>query len=210
MLFIFLFKYLYYQINTTNILDNYGDPRNVDMKFLSEKENLIYIFVESFEVSVGSIDNGGYMNKSYIPNLEKLAMENTNFSNTDKLGGAMQVEGVGFTVGGMVAQTAGIPLKVLVQGNHYNEYSSFFLGAYSLGEVLKDNGYNNYLMLGSDANFGGRRKYFQEHGDYEIFDYYWAIKQGLIRESYYELWGYEDSKLFKYAKEQLTNISKIY
>lgn len=203
-----LFKYLYYQINTTNILDNYVDPRDVDIEFPDEKKNLIYIFVESLEMSVGSVDNGGYMNKSYIPNLEKIALDNTSFSNTDKLGGAMQVDGVGWTMGGMVAQTAGIPLKVLVQGNHYNEYSSFLPGAYSIGEVLKDNGYHNYLMLGSKADFGGRRQYFQEHGDYEILDYYWAIKQRLIRESYYEWWGYEDSKLFQYAREKLTNISK--
>ena len=158
-------------------------------------------------MSSASRDNGGLVDKSYIPNLEKLALENINFSNTEKLGGAMQVDGVGWTMGGMVAQTAGIPLKIKVQGNHYDEYSSFLPGAYSLGEILEDNGYKNYLMLGSDADFGGRKQYFQEHGNYEIYDYNWAIKQRLIRESYYEWWGYEDSKLFEYAKRELLNIS---
>ena len=36
---------------------------------------------------------------------------------------------------------------------------------------LKDNGYNNYLMIGSDSEFGGRKAYFSTHG-YEISDYY--------------------------------------
>ena len=206
-LYLGMFKYLYYQINTTKILDNYVDPKDVDISFPNDKKNLIYIFVESLEMSSASRDNGGLVDKSYIPNLEKLALENINFSNTEKLGGAMQVDGVGWTMGGMVAQTAGIPLKIKVQGNHYDEYSSFLPGAYSLGEILEDNGYKNYLMLGSDADFGGRKQYFQEHGNYEIYDYNWAIKQRLIRESYYEWWGYEDSKLFEYAKRELLNIS---
>lgn len=203
-----LFKYLYYQINTTNIFDYYINPKEVEIKFPTDKKNLIYIFVESLEMSDISIEQGGLMKKSLIPDLEKIAKENTNFSNNDKLGGAVQVDGVGWTMGGMIAQTAGIPLKVLVQGNHYDEYSSFLPGTYSLGEILQKNGYENYLMLGSDASFGGRKQYFEEHGNYQIYDYYWARKKRLFRDDYYEWWGYEDSKLFSYAKERLQDISK--
>lgn len=63
-------------------------------------------------------------------------------------------------------------------------------------------------MMGSDAAFGGRKNYFTSHGDYEIDDYYWAISEGLIPEGYYQWWGYEDAKLFEYAKDKLTEISK--
>ena len=207
-LYLGLFRYLYYQVNTTQLFDSYVDPRSVDIEFSSDKKNLVYIFVESLEMSNASVGNGGFMSKSYIPNLESIALQNIHFSNTDQLGGAMQVDGVGWTMGGMVAQTAGIPLKVLVQGNHYDEYSHFLPGAYSLGEVLEDNGYHNYLMLGSDASFGGRKMYFTEHGNYEIYDYYWALDKQLFLKDYFKWWGYEDSKLFQYAKEQLVNISK--
>ena len=207
-LYLGMFKYLYYQINTTKILDNYVDPKDVDISFPNDKKNLIYIFVESLEMSSASRNNGGLVDKSYIPNLEKLALDNINFSNTEKLGGAMQVDGVTWTIGGMVAQTSGLPFKVLVHHNEYNNYSSFLPGAYSLGEVLEKEGYYNYIMMGSDSVFAGKGQYFKEHGNYAIYDYKWAIKQRLIRESYYEWWGYEDNKLFQYAKEQLTNISK--
>ena len=203
-----LFSYLYYQFDSTNLFDYYVEPRDVDIAFPDDKKNLIYIYVESLEMSGVSTNNGGFMTKSIIPNLENMALDSTNFSNSDKLGGALQVDGLNWTIAGMVGQTAGIPLKVLVQGNHYNEYSKFLPGVYSLGEVLKDNGYNNYLMLGSDANFGGRKQYFKEHGDYEIFDYNWALKEKLLREDYYKWWGYEDSKLFSYAKNKLMDISK--
>ena len=202
-----LFKYVYYQIDTTDLFDYYVDPRSVDIQFNGEKKNLIYIFVESLEMSGVSSSNGGFFDKSIIPDLEKLALENTNFSNGSQLGGAVQVEGVGWTMAGMVSETAGVPLKVLVQGNHYNEYSSFLPGVYSLGEILSDNGYSNYLMMGSDADFGGRKQYFLEHGNYEIYDYYWAINQRMIDPNYYEWWGYEDSKLFSFAKDKLMEIS---
>ena len=42
---------------------------------------------------------------------------------------------------------------------------------YSLGDILYDNGYNNYFLLGSKAEFGGRLDYFTKHGKYEIYDY---------------------------------------
>ena len=201
-------RYLSYQLDKSSIFEKYYiNPHNVDVKFSNNKKNLIYIFVESLEMSDVGINNGGGMQNSYIPNLEKLALENINFSNNDKLGGAIQVDGVGWTVGGMVAQTAGTSLKLRIQGNTYSGYSHFLPGVYSLGEILKDNGYKNYIMMGSDATFGGRREYFQEHGDYEIFDYDCVLENQLVPDNYHEWWGFEDNKMFEFAKEKLLNIS---
>ena len=39
-------------------------------------------------------------------------------------------------------------------------------GAYSIGEILEKEGYKNYIMVGSDLTFGGRRDYYQNHGNY--------------------------------------------
>lgn len=199
--------YNYHKDFSSFIGDNYVSPRNVNITFY-EKRNLIYIYIESLEMTNVSIDNGGAVNNSYIPNLENIALNNINFSNNDKLGGGYVLEGSGWTAGALVSQTSGIPLKVTVGGNEYTGYSSLLPGVYSIGEILEDNGYKNYFILGSDAEFGGRKDYFKQHGDYEIFDYYWAIDSGKIAESYHEWWGYEDRKLFDYTKEQLLNISK--
>ena len=81
-------------------------------------------------------------------------------------------------------------------------------GAYSIGDILKEAGYRQYIMVGSDLTFGGRRNYFKNHGNYNVFDYFTAIDDEIIDEDYYVNWGYEDEKLFDYAKEKLTKISK--
>ena len=62
-------------------------------------------------------------------------------------------------------------------------------------------------MIGSDGDYGGRKDYFK-HGNYEVDDYYWAINEGLIDKDYRVWWGYEDKKLFEYAKNKLKEISK--
>lgn len=188
--------------------EEYVDPRSTKITFDEEKRNLIFIYVESLENSALSKSSGGLQQETYLPNLEALLNENINFSNTDNIGGAFVLPGTTWTAGGLVAQTAGIPLKTgKIDGNSYSS-DNFLSGAYSLGDVLKDNGYKNYFMLGSDANFGGRRYYFEQHGDYELFDYNWAIKEKLIPEDYEVWWGYEDLKLFDFAKDKLSEISK--
>ena len=62
-------------------------------------------------------------------------------------------------------------------------------------------------MLGSDATFGGRRAYFESHGDCEIWDYNTAIETGKIPSDYHVWWGMEDQKLFANAQEKLTELS---
>ena len=204
-----IWSYLKYNYSYSNIFENYYvNPIEVHYTFPENKKNLIIIFTESLEVSLASKDNGGNRNVSVIPNLEKLALDNLNFSNGEKLGGAYQTTATGWTIAGMVAQSGGIPLKVLVEHNSYQGYGHYLEGAYTLGNILSDNGYHNYIMLGSDADFGGRNNYFGEHGNYEILDYYWAIKNNYIDEDYYNWWGFEDSKLFDFAKSELTKISK--
>lgn len=195
---------------TTNFFDiYYTDPKNIAIEVPKKKQNLIYIYVESLESSLFSSENGGNFKESIIPNLEQYAEDNINFSMDDKLGGGYAAYGATWTIAGMVASSAGVPLKLPTGlGNLYSGYGEFLPGVYSLGEVLEKNGYKNYLMIGSQSGFGGRGDYFTYHGDYEIMDYEYAIKNGYIDEDYNVWWGYEDGKLFEFAKEELTDIAK--
>lgn len=188
--------------------DYYVDSSKVEIEFPKKKRNLIFLVVESLESSNVSRKNGGLVDESYSPYLEKLALKYTNFSSSDKIGGLTQVSNTSYTIAGLVSHTAGIPLKTPVDWNTYKSNKSSLSGAYSIGDLLRDNGYKNYFMLGSDANYGGRKQYFQQHGNYEIYDYYWAIEQGKISDDYKVWWGYEDLKLYDYAKEKLLEISK--
>lgn len=100
-----------------------------------------------------------------------------------------------------------MPLKVAVDGNAYGEESASFLpGAYSLGEILETQGYNQTLLVGSDAEFVGRASYFTQHGNYKILDYFTAQKDGIIPEDYRVFWGFEDERLFEYAKKELSSL----
>ncbi len=188
--------------------ENYVERKSTEIEFPKEKQNLIYIFVESLEMTNASIKNGGGVEKSYIPKLEDMALNNINFSNTNNLGGFFVGFGSGWTAAAMMAQTSGTPLKISIDGNSYFGYGESLPGAYSIGEVLAENGYHNYLMLGSDATYGGRGEYFKSHGNYTIFDYNYAKEMEWIDDNYFVWWGYEDNKLYEFAKTQLKEISK--
>ena len=202
-------KFIKQQFQTTKIYENYYvNPKDVKITFPEKKRNLIYIVLESEEMTNASKANGGGLDVSLIPNLENLALKNTSFSNTDKLGGALNLVGTGYTAASLVGQTSGTPLSLKMDGNSYHGYSQSYPGLYTLGEVLEKNGYKNYFMLGSDADFGGRSDYFEQHGNYKIMDYNYAKSKNWIENDYNVWWGYEDKKLFEFAKKELKQISK--
>ncbi len=146
--------------------------------------------------------------ENIIPNLTKIASNNLNFSNTENLGGALYTYGTTWTIAGIVGQTAGIPLKISINNNEYShDYSGFLPGVTSLGDILANQGYRQVFMIGSDAAFAGRDAYFTQHGNYELLDYYWAKEDELIDSDYHVFWGYEDAKLFDYAKQELLELA---
>ncbi len=188
--------------------DNYVNPNDVLLTFPDEKRNLIYIFLESMESTYIDKESGGAYDINYIPNLTNLALDYTNFSSNELVGGAYMMNGTTWTMGGMIAQTAGIPIKNVYGANDERSYENGLVnGAVSIGDILEEEGYRQYIMVGSDLTFGGRRAYFKGHGNYTVYDYYTAIDEGFIDEDYYVFWGLEDEKLFAWAKEKLTEIA---
>ena len=193
---------------STFIDDNYVDPRDVDIVFPEKKRNLIYIFLESMETTYIDEKNGGAFEENVIPELTKLAQENEDFSGkSKKLNGGYSLTGSTWTMGAMFAQTSGLPLKISISANEMDTQKSFFPGIVTIGDILGDAGYSQTLMIGSDATFGGRRLYFTDHGNYDIFDYNYAAQQGMLSDEYPVWWGYDDQKLFEFAKEKLNELS---
>ena len=194
---------------STFIDDNYVDPRSVEITFPEQKRNLIYIFLESMETTYADTENGGAFEKNVIPELTNLAQENEDFSGKDDmtLNGGYSMPGTTWTMGAMFGQTSGLPLNISIDANDMDTQDNFFPEIITIGDILESAGYSQTLMLGSDATFGGRRNYFTQHGNYNIKDYNYAIEQGWIPEDYKVWWGYEDQKLFSYAKEELQNLA---
>ena len=187
---------------------NYTDPKNVSITFPEKKRNLIYIYLESCEVSFTDKESGGDFDRNCIPELTELARENENFSGgSDKLNGGVSLNGTNWTMGAMFGMTSGIPLQISLGANSMKNEDSFFPGIMTLGDILAGEGYDQRLLLGSEASFGGRESYFTQHGGYAMKDYNWAIDEGLIPKDYYVWWGYEDKYLFQFAKDQLTEMA---
>ena len=187
------------------IEDNYVEPSDVKIEF-KDKKNLIYIMLESMENTYSSDKYGGAIENNLLPNLTDVALDNVSFSNTKKLGGALYLEGSNFTVASMMAQTTGMPMKVGYSKQGILDFSKFYLGT-ALGDILSDAGYKNYIIMGSDSKYGARDKLFSRH-NYEVSDVNTAIKNKKMSSDDIVWWGYSDSDLFKYAKEDLMRISK--
>ena len=192
--------------------DHYVDPDTVEITFPEEKRNLVYIMLESMEISYLSEELGGALEYNLIPELYQIALENTNFSHSSGVGGFHEASGASWTIGSMVAQTAGIPLKTPEDvddwQNGYGKDGVFLPGVSNLTSILSDAGYYTTLMVGSDANFGGRKTYYTTHGADRVYDIYTARTDDIVPGDYFVWWGMEDLYLFEYAKQELTEISQ--
>lgn len=201
-------EYLESVTNASGIFESeYISPDDVAITFPEKKRNLIFIYMESMETTYASTQEGGGKPVNYIPELTQLAEENLFFSDDEDLGGAETASWAGWTMGALLSGTTGVPYKLPIGGNDAGEYKNFAPGLKGLGEVLLENGYQNYFMCGSDAAFGGRRAFYEQHGDYHILDYNSAKEDGIIPEDYHVYWGMEDEKLYEYAKQKLTEIA---
>lgn len=203
--------YDYLERNFTNSYDlykeKYVDPEKVKLTFPENKKNLIYIYVESLESSFYDEDNGGINVENPMTPLYDLSQESTNFSHSSNNGGFYAYVGTTFTTGSLVAQTSGVNLRINNWSANAGKYKTFIPGAYSLGDILKREGYNQEFMIGSDKSFGNRGSYFESHGNYYVYDYNKAIELQRVPRDYEESWGVEDYTLFEIAKEELTRLS---
>lgn len=210
-----VFDYVKSQMDASEFIENvYVNAGETDITFPEQKKNLICIYIESAETSFQDKANGGFLDYNIIPEMTMLAAENVSFSHSELLEGAAVAPACGWTMAGLVAQTSGLPLKLFKYeatnngvDNSMGKYAQFLPGAAAIGEILEREGYRNVFMAGSDFTFGGRRDYFTQHGNYEIWDYNTAVELGRLPADYKEGWGFEDAKMYEFAKEKLTELA---
>ena len=189
--------------------ENYVDPNDVELKFPDQKRNLVYIYLESTEITYADKENGGAFERNVIPELTALAEENIDFSGEKEvLNGAISLPGTTWTSGAMFAQSTGLPLKVAINANRISKVDDFFPKIVAIGNILQQQGYRQELLIGSKKVFGGRGAFYKGHGDYDIRDYDYALENGLIPEGYEVFWGYEDEKLFEFARNDLLEMAE--
>ena len=209
-----LIDYLKTTFTSSSFIEqNYISPQMT--KISAPTRNLIMIQVESLESSLQDTAHGGLFAINYIEPLTQLAEKNISFSHSELLDGAVVLPETGWTMAGLIAQTAGIPLKAYKThtssnkiGNHFDKYTSFLPGAVTLGDILSDFGYKNYFILGGNKKFAGLDKYLLQHGNYTIYE-----KESILRlmptiSDNNERWGLYDKDVFAFAKKQLPQITQ--
>ncbi len=208
-----LVRYVFSRMQLSNLYEKeYVDPNTVQIQFPEQKRNLIYIYLESMETSFLDKALGGAMDVNLIPELTALAQENINFSHNGSVGGLVEVPGATWSIGAMVAQTAGVPLitpsHIKDWQNGYGKEGIFLPGLTTMSNILAENGYCQSLMMGCDSNFGGERVYAETHQVDRIYDLYTGRQDGIVPGNYYVWWGFEDKHLFTYAQQELTKIAQ--
>ena len=187
----------------------YVNPHLYYLRFPEEPRNLIYIYVESAEVTFTDYDNGGAMSFNAIPELTRLAHAHEDFSGDSPfINGAHVLPGGAWTIAGMFSQTAGLPLNIPIPRNDMVIQDTFFPELLTLGGILEREGYYQALLVGSDAAFGGRELYYTTHGNFTIWDYYYAHDTERIPYGHRVWWGFEDWRLFEIAREKVTEMAR--
>jgi phosphoglycerol transferase len=193
--------------------ENYIFPERAAISFPEKKRNLIVIMVESLETGFLTIEDGGAFTEDLMPEVASLAKNNLTISGTGEIGGPHQLYGTEWTIAGIASYYLGMPLAVnFLNQTGWNNYGTlggqFLPGAYGIGDILENAGYKNYFILGSDAQFGGRDKFFNTHKNTTIYDYLYFRDNGFIPHDYKVWWGIEDRKLYHLAKSKITEIAR--
>lgn len=191
--------------STTMYEQYYADPETVSVTAPAQRKNLICIYAESMETTYASREAGGAQAVNYIPRLTELAAQNINFSGNGALGGFYSSKGTNWTMGALLSSSAGVPYR-LPAGKSIGDVD-YFPGLVTLGDILAENGYRQEFFFGSEGDFAGREEFFRLHGNFDVCDYYEAVRRGYAPEGYFRDWGFEDAVLFAGARQELAALA---
>ena len=180
-------------------------PNFTDVSF-KEKKNLIIVLGESLESTFAEasyIDGG-----SLIPKLAKLREQGQYIDGFRNIYGAM------WTIESLASWSFGLPLKLpdLLGQFKWNKYESkrgFLPNATSIFDLLRKEGYELVLILGSYKNFSSKDKLFAQHGNFVILDRLYFEKVGYdLSKNIGTGWGYSDEFILNRAREEYKRLSE--
>lgn len=187
--------------------NEYINPAEVKLTFPEKKRNCIFIFLESIESSFASFQEDGLFNENYIPKLTQMAKENINFRTTEQFGGGFQVYGTGWTIAGMLSKLGGIPFA-MSSDTSPQKLKAFLPNATIITDILNKHSYNQVFICGSDKEFASRDTLLETHGNVSVRDINWYKDNNRLDKNYHNgFWGFEDELLYKFAKEDLQELS---
>lgn len=176
----------------------YSVPARKDISF-EKKRSMVIVLAESMETSF----NDPRLAEPLMPNMGSLQAASQYTDNV------IQVYGTNWTMAAVTGWFFGLPLRLPngIAGNRYISKKGFLPGAESIFDILKDNGYELVLMLGSDSRYSGQDILFPGHGGFTILDKEYFIRRGWSVEEYQGTgWGFSDAFIFERALEELRKL----
>ena len=189
------FKALFQQpVDSELYRNHYISPDSAKVSSNNPK-NLIVILLESMETNFAQ----------YTPEIISLEKEHTNFAP-----GGESVSGTSWTIAGITGKLCGIPLNMPMGiGEYLGKLPTYLPGAKCLMNVLADKNYNQVYMQGSSGDFTQKRTFWTVHGNVAVHDIEYFKQAGKIPNDYHVFWGFEDRKLYQFAKEELDSLYKL-
>ena len=173
-----------------NALENFYEATGVG-------KNLVLVFLEGLETV--------YMEESIFPGLTP----NLNALNVQgwQLNNLKQIEGTGWTMGGIVATLCGTPLiyESSLGGNNIM-FTRFLDKAACLPDILRQADYQQVFMGGASLEFAGKGDFLKQHGFDQVLGRA-ALRRQLPDASYLGAWGLFDDSLFALALQQYRRLA---
>jgi len=174
---------------------HYIHPDSIQVDAPSPPRNLIVIMLESMETNFAQ----------YTPEIIELQKQNQNF-----YPGGVNVSGTSWTIAAITGKLCGIPLNMPMGIEEYlGKLPTYLPGAKCLMNILENKGYSQVYMQGSSGDFTQKRTFWTVHGNVAVHDIEYYKHVGKIPNDYHIFWGFEDRKLYQFAKEELDSLSKL-
>lgn len=204
-----MINYRQIKSETSNFYEqNYVMPQHAKITFPKHKRNLVLIFMESMEATYAKTPKHNYFDDDLIPELHHLAKQNINFSDNEYIGGSYPIDGTQWTQAGLFAQTCGAPIQLPIDdANFFHPKESFYPNAWCLYDVLRQQGYEESFLIGSNGEFAGMNRFVETHGQQKLLDIMYYAKRDGIKVSFEKTTKLPDKQLFEYAKEELSDLA---
>lgn len=172
----------------------YVHPDSVRIGSNGPTKNLVVVLLESMETNFAN----------HTPELNKLAAKAINF-----VPGGESVAGTSWTIAAITGKLCGIPLNMPMGIEEYlGKLPTYLPNAKCVMNILADRGYSQIYIQGSSGDFTQKRDFWKVHGNVAVHDIEYYTEQGKIPKGYNVFWGFEDRKMYQFAREEIDSLAK--
>lgn len=179
-------------------VDNFVYLDSLAVRTDGDSKNLIFIIMESLE----------NWDEHLIPEITQMEQEYVHFSSfAGQPSGGHEIAGSTCTIAATVSKTTGVPyIATSFIGD------TIFPNAKSIYDVMKDHGYHNTVLQGTDARFADFDCFLNAHSVHDIYDInrlssHMDMKAEYVKDSKYRP-GITDRNLYRIAKNILDTLSQ--